>query len=193
MVPSERSCGGECGCPRCWGHTKKAHVPQGPSATHPAPSRAAVPAASTQDADYGHARWTSALPEPQQPAGCCVQALRDPWGQACWLREQPHPIAGDSAHRPLAAMRPHPTAGNARTRPLGAERPQQGEGLGAKPGMHYPRGFGAQRVHRRACGEEEGVHVRAAKRQVGRNFWRANNAEMRAIRCEDPGTTGPVQ
>jgi hypothetical protein len=104
-----------------------------------------------------------------------AQALRDPWGQACWLREQPHPIAGDSAHRPLAAMRPHPTAGNARTRPLGAERPQQGEGLGAEPGMHHPRCFGAQCVHGRARGEKERAHIRGAKRQVGRDFRRAND------------------
>ena len=155
MVPSERSCGRGVWVSTMLGaHQKK---------------RTCRNAPARQDADYGRARWTSALPEPQQPSGCCVQALRDPWGQACWLREQPHPIAGDSAHRPLAAMRPYPTAGNART------RPQQGEGLGAEPGMHYPRGFGAQRVHRRACGEEEGVHVGTAKRQIGRNFWRAND------------------
>jgi hypothetical protein len=167
---------GECGCPRCWGHTKKKRTCRTPQRDIPRPQPGCCACGQ-------HARTppTAALggrvlsPEPQQPDGCCVQALRDPWGQACWLREQPHPIAGDSAHRPLAAMRPHPTAGNARTRPLGAERPQQGEGLGAEPGMHYPRGFGVQRVHGRACGEKERAHVRAAKCQVGRNFRRAND------------------
>jgi hypothetical protein len=167
---------GECGCPRCWGHTKKKRTCRNAPARHtPPPAALLCLRPARQDADYGRARWTSALPEPQQPDGCCVQALRDPWGQACWLREQPHPIAGDSAHRPLAAMRPHPTAGNARTRPLGAERPQQGEGLGAEPGMHHPRCFGAQCVHGRARGEKERAHIRAAKRQVGRDFRRAND------------------
>jgi hypothetical protein len=176
MVPSERSCGRGVWVSTMLGaHQKKAHVPHAPARHTPPPAGLLCLRPARQDAAYGRARWTSALPEPQQPSGCCVQALRDPWGQACWLREQPHPIAGDSAHRPLAAMRPHPTAGNARTRPLGAERPQQGEGLGAEPGMHYPRGFGVQRVHGRACGEKERAHVRAAKCQVGRNFRRAND------------------
>ena len=182
----------ECGCPRCWGHNKKKRTCRTPQRDTPPPAALLCLRPARQDAAYGRARRGRVLSEPQQPDGCCVQALRDPWGQACWLREQPHPIAGDSAHRPLAAMRPHPCGQRPHT-PTRAERPQQGEGLERNRGCTTPWGFGAQRVHRRACGEEEGAHVGTAKRQIGRNFG------VRMIpRCVPSGAKtqvppGPVQ
>jgi hypothetical protein len=127
---------GECGCPRCWGHTKKSARAARPSATHPAPAALLCLRPARQDADYGRARWTSALPEPRQPSGCCVQALRDPCGQACWLREQPHPHCGRQRAPPTGChaatshcgQRPHtPTGRRAPTaywRRSGAEPPQ---------------------------------------------------------------------
>ena len=104
MVPSERSCGRGVWVSTMLGAHQKSARAARPARHTPPPAALLCLRPARQDADYGRARWTSALPEPRQPSGCCVQALRDPWGQACWLREQPHPIAGDSAHRPLAAM-----------------------------------------------------------------------------------------
>ena len=167
---------GECGCPRCWGHTKKKRTCRNAPARHtPPPAALLCLRPARQDAYYGRARWTSALPEPQQPFGCCVQALRDPWGQACWLSGSHTPLRATARTAHWLPCGHIPLRATPRTRPLGAERPQQGEGLGPEPGMHHPRCFGAQRVHGRACREKERTHVGATKRQVGRNFRRAND------------------
>ncbi len=176
MVPSERSCGRGVWVSTMLGAHQKKRTCRTPQRDTPRPQPrccACGQHARTPTTAALGGRVLSLSRSSRPAAACRPYATRGarPAGYA----RQPHPIAGDSAHRPLAAMRPHPTAGHARTRPLGAERPQQGEGLGPEPGMHHPRCFGAQRVHGRARGEEERAHVRAAKRQIGRNFRRAND------------------
>src|SRR5262244_1224649 len=59
--------------------------------------------------------------------------------------------------------------------------------LGPETGMYYPRRFRAQCVYGRTPCKKERAHVYAAKYQVGRDFWRANDPQVGAIRRKDPG------
>src|SRR5712691_9882860 len=47
-----------------------------------------------------------------------------------------------------------------------------------------------QAVDRGAAGEEQRLHVRAAKAQIGRYLRRLDHAELLAARREDPGAAG---
>jgi len=93
MVPLERSCGRGVWVSTMLGAHQKSARAARPARHTPPPAALLCLRPARQDADYGRARWTSALPEPRQPSGCCVQALRDPCGVARTLltgEEKPH-------------------------------------------------------------------------------------------------------
>jgi hypothetical protein len=115
---------GSVGVHDAGGTPKKAHVPHAPARHTPPQLRCCAcgqhARTPTTAALGGRVLSLSRVSRPA--AACRPYATRVARPAGCASSHTP--TAGDSAHRPLAAMRPHPTAGNARTRPLGAERPQ---------------------------------------------------------------------
>lgn len=57
------------------------------------------------------------------------------------------------------------------------------------PGIRHTRDLATQRIHRGACRKEDGLSIRAAKHEIGRDFWRANDAQAGAIWGKDPRAT----
>jgi hypothetical protein len=105
---------GACGCPRCWGHTKKAHVPHAQRDTpRPQPRCCACGQHARTPTTAALGGQVLSLSRFSRPAVAC-RPYATPVARPAGYASSHTPTAGGSAHRPLAAMRPHPTAGNAR-------------------------------------------------------------------------------